>query len=342
MGHDKHLPEDFFDLTRAEQEYCHEVAYFEEYGRCCNPLRESIRQQVMGKISDADVKEMNLWLISEGAKAGLNKASAEALNKFVLNQAIAKSIVAATVKGSIDSVGRRGAIIVTGNTVKYSMAVGGHAAFNGVKMEAATIFGPALGFAPAISASVGAALAETAAVQIFGSEAYVAKNVAGFMGAAAGGAIAGACVGGPVGAAAGAAVGVVGNAMTIGIKALCNTGFGFKGPNDNWCFINCRTDGEEVRFRTYKSNDSWRIVAYWSETKSSDAQFVMSAGQGKSDSFQVYVDFPGTNKDDSDLKKVYYRDVVMTGKDRNGHQWVIHLKGDNWENTKMHVERDRC
>ena len=199
MGHDKHLPEDFFDLTRAEQEYCHEVAYFEEYGRCCNPLRESIRQQVMGKITDADVKEMNLWLISEGAKAGLNKASAEALNKFVLNQAIAKSIVAATVKGSVDSVGRRGAIIVTGNTVKYSMAVGGHAAFNGVKMEgrgttffiiffcfifdifrqepdfliqfrrnlkhhtilfssknvspfkAATIFGPALGFAPAIS-----------------------------------------------------------------------------------------------------------------------------------------------------------------------------------------------
>ena len=68
----------------------------------------------------------------------------------------------------------------------------------------------------------------------------------------------------------------------------------------------------------------------------------MSAGQGKSDSFQVYVDFPGTNKDDSDLKKVFYRDVVMAGKDKHGHQWVIHLKGDNWENTKMHVERDRC
>ena len=33
------------------------------------------------------------------------------------------------------------------------------------------------------------------AVQIFGSEAYVAKNIAGFTGAATGGAIAGAAVG---------------------------------------------------------------------------------------------------------------------------------------------------
>ena len=34
--------------------------------------------------------------------------------------------------------------------------------------------------------------------------------------------------GGPVGAAAGAVVGVAGNAVSIGIKALVNTGFGIK------------------------------------------------------------------------------------------------------------------
>ena len=34
--------------------------------------------------------------------------------------------------------------------------------------------------------------------------------------------------GGPVGAAAGAVVGVAGNAISVGIKALVNTGFGIK------------------------------------------------------------------------------------------------------------------
>ena len=125
MGHDKYLPEDFFDLSQAEQEFCHEMAYMEAYGRLSNPLRDAMREKAMGKISKADKDELKTLMIAKGATQGLTKASSYAFNEFVLNRAVAKSIVSATVKGSVDKVGRRAAIIVTQNTVKYSMAAGG-------------------------------------------------------------------------------------------------------------------------------------------------------------------------------------------------------------------------
>ena len=53
----------------------------------------------------------------------------------MLTIAVSKAIVIATVKGSIDHLGRRGALVMTEKTIAYSMAVGGHAAYNGVKLS---------------------------------------------------------------------------------------------------------------------------------------------------------------------------------------------------------------
>ena len=132
MSHVELMPEDFFDLSRAEQEFCHEEAYLQTYKRFCNPIREEMRTR-MEKIVDGlkiDDSEFESLIIKLGLGSALSAGSTE-LNKFILNRAVAKSIVAATVKGSVDAVGRRGAIIVAGETMKYSMAVGGHAAING-------------------------------------------------------------------------------------------------------------------------------------------------------------------------------------------------------------------
>ena len=79
-----------------------------------------------------------------------------------------------------------------------------------------------------ISAAVGEAIFEKLAIQIFGTEDYVARNIAGFMGSVAGGALAGACVAGPVGAAGGVAVGAGTHVIGKGVGALINSGFGVK------------------------------------------------------------------------------------------------------------------
>ena len=68
----------------------------------------------------------------------------------------------------------------------------------------------------------------------------------------------------------------------------------------------------------------------------------MSAGQPQASSFQVYVDFPRNHADDTDLRTVFYRDAVITGKDKRGRLWVVHLKGQLWPSAKDHVVRYRC
>ena len=79
-----------------------------------------------------------------------------------------------------------------------------------------------------ISSAVGEALVEKLAIQIFGTEDYVARNIAGFMGSVSGGALAGACIAGPVGAAGGVAVGAVSHVIGKGVGALINSGFGIE------------------------------------------------------------------------------------------------------------------
>ena len=44
-------------------------------------------------------------------------------------------------------------------------------------------------------------------------------------------------IGGPAGAVGGAAMGAIGFAVDESIAALCRTGFGVAGPNDNWVSI---------------------------------------------------------------------------------------------------------
>ena len=53
----------------------------------------------------------------------------------VLTIAVSKAIVLSTVKGSVDHLGRRGAVVMTKKTIAYSMAVGGHAAYAGVELS---------------------------------------------------------------------------------------------------------------------------------------------------------------------------------------------------------------
>ena len=56
--------------------------------------------------------------------------------------------------------------------------------------------------------------------------------------------------------------------------------------------------------------------------------FVMSAGQGKTASFQLCV-WDRHNKVTKHLNKVYHRDFIHVGKKDNKH-WVAHGKGEQW------------
>lgn len=93
-----------------------------------------------------------------------------------------------------------------------------------------------------------------------------AKNLMELGGAILGGTAAGAVVGGPIGAAAGAAVATVSYTAEKTISAICATGFGKKGPNDNWCYVEVgQTHGYQICVGTYNSSDSWYVKTYWSE-----------------------------------------------------------------------------
>jgi hypothetical protein len=143
------------------------------------------------------------------------------------NYLVAKEIVAATVKGGVDTLSRRAAIVVVDQSTGMAAAQGAHAALNGIKL---------VSFAPALGAALGEYVGGAAARGL-GITNYHAVNCMELGGAVIGGAGAGALVGGPAGAAAGAAVGVLCYTTGKGISALANSRLGVKGPNDNWCYV---------------------------------------------------------------------------------------------------------
>ena len=142
-------------------------------------------------------------------------------------------------------------------------------------------------------------------------------------------------MGGPAGAATGAAVGAVFFALDESFEALANTGFGFSGPNNNWCFITTgRYDHKnKISIGTYREGDTWLIKTYWTEYKNDNShEFVMSAGQARDDSFQVRV----WDRDDNciaHIEEVYFRDMIWTHRG-----YVIHGKGELHEENAGQVD----
>ena len=101
---------------------------------------------------------------------------------------------------------RRAAITMIQQTAVHSAAVGAHIAHAGVVISKISSI-------PSITAAIGGVVGDKTATAIFGTENYVARNLARLGGAVAVGAATGAVVGGPVGAAAGAVVGAAGEAI---------------------------------------------------------------------------------------------------------------------------------
>lgn len=319
-----------------------EMYYKSKFNTFAHPAREKMFQKTLETIKKNRknelaelqtvidlgnaMKEDTYELVQQGRESTTGviqkhgkKLSGAALG-YATNYAVAASVVSATVKQGVLQGGRRGAII-TVQTSGLAASQGAHAALNGVK------FAGKLGaVGPGISAAIGQAAGEYLGKQTGITNRYVQHGFA-FGGAVAGGAAAGA-IAGPAGALGGAALGAASFAMGETITALANSKLGFSGPNDNWCYISTgKNRGNDICFGTYVKSDTWYARTYWKEWKKDRcSEFVMSAGQGRREAFQVVVWDRNWN-DLATIKEVYFRDTIWVHRGK-----VIHGKGERWGN----------
>ena len=95
----KLLPKNFLDLTEDERTIEFEFAYLQHHGRLANPTREAMRKDVFKSIDSNSgdlAAEIRDNLLNIGIKKAVGKATEHALNA-----AVARAVVASTVKGSI-------------------------------------------------------------------------------------------------------------------------------------------------------------------------------------------------------------------------------------------------
>ena len=302
-----------------------ELFYFSKFGRLAHPQRQDTFEGVMSKVNQSsDIKKELLTLIDtegieveEAVKKIASTATTSAMT-YTTNYFVAMAVVNSTVSVGVTHGGRRAAVFAIEQTAGLAAAQGANVAVQGMKLISSM---------PALSAAVGEVIGSTLASKL-GVTNYHVKNGMAVGGSIAGGATVGAVVGGPVGAAAGAAVGVVSWGTGQAIGALINSKLGIKGPNDNWCYIKTGSSAEKrtnkVCFGTYAPGDTMYWKTYWNEHKHEDeAEFVMSAGQGKSSSFQLCV-WDRKNKVLKHFNQVFFRDCIWV---HSG--YVIHCKGEH-------------
>ena len=335
------LTDEVFALSKDEREIAFEELYLIKFGRLAHPAREAARLDVLQKIKDnkdlaseflngilqeADKNDVLKNVVIKGANVVSDAGMAHALNALV-----SKEIIKATVKGGVDQLGRRGAVVVIEQGGGLAAAQGAHAAFNGVKMA-----GRVGALFPSISAVIGQTIAEKVTEEC-GITNYHAKNCIAIGGAVGGGAAAGALIGGPPGAAAGAAIGAVSWGIGKTFDALYTSGLGMKGPSDNWAYVKTGKVKGKICIGTYGPSDTMYWKTYWNEYRESNCEmFVISAGQGQAKSFQLCV-WDEHNHVVKHFNEVYYRDFIHVGT-KDGKICVAHGKGEKWESSAGSIE----
>mmetsp|Transcript_11247 Transcript_11247/g.16656 ORF Transcript_11247/g.16656 Transcript_11247/m.16656 type:complete len:395 (+) Transcript_11247:88-1272(+) len=302
----------FFGLNSDQRRIEFELNHFQKYHKFANPNFQRVYEEYANALKEypeavrealAQIEEETRTIIPYDQIAKeLGKEAAGLMLQKYFNQYLARQIVENSVKGGVDYLGRRGAVVVVDQTLKLTAS---QAAANTVKSMR---FVNAL---PGIGATIGENLAGLA-LDAAGVDNYVLRNAGKLGGSIAGGAATGAAIGamgGPVGVAAGAAAGIGAYATGQVFQGLFNTGFGRKGPEDNWAYIEIGNLKDlEVCIGTYKANDEIYFHTYSKEYKSKPGHFVISAGQPQNESFQVTV-WRG-ERTLKHLARVYYGDFI--------------------------------
>lgn len=348
------LTDSIFDLDADGRQAAFETLYAYKFNRLAQVARESVRQMMIKAMSGKGVnakamkeeflafadryvyEKLRRKLTKTGKK--LTKKGAAKLLAYAANSYIEQEIIKSTTNPKY--IGKSAAQMATrfGKiNARLDAFAGARAAFTGVKVgtktavKAGTMTAKAAALMPTIGATLGEKLAKGISKKA-GVTNHHAYNSIAVSGAVAGGAAAGFAVGGPVGAAVGGAAGVASWGIGALIDAGLNTGFGINGPNDNWAYMSTGKlgRGTNAGFLTFNKQDTFYAHSYWNRYASENTcVFVMSAGQRKTDPFQVSV------RDNRDkqivlLKKVHYRDFIHVGRNKSGRLMVAHAKGEYW------------
>lgn len=320
------ITRDVLDLDEDGRTAAFEEIYLFKFGRLAHPGREEARKDILKRIQhEPNLREEIENFVWEHADDAIRKTlgtSQGIVMGHMVNIFVADQIVRGTVKGAVDQFGRRGAVFAIEQTSGMAAAQGAHAAFNGLKLV-----GKVGTLVPGLSAAIGQAIAEKV-VSYAGIENCHLQNCIEIGGSIGGGVAAGALVGGPAGAAAGAAIGALGWAGGKVIDGLINSKLGFKGPQDNWCYIQTGEVNGNVCTGTYAATDSMYWKANWIEYRGSNCEmYEMSAGQAKQESFQLTV-WDETKKVVTHIKNVYHRDFIFISENFGGKLYVAHGKGE--------------
>ena len=95
----KLLPKNFLDLSEDERTIEFEFAYLQHHGRLANPTREAMRKDVFKRI-DINSGDLAAEIRDNLLKIGIKTAVGEATG-YALNAAVARAVVASTVRGSV-------------------------------------------------------------------------------------------------------------------------------------------------------------------------------------------------------------------------------------------------